>query len=92
MDEYPVEGCPLCSGSVIWALDDRGAWVPIDAQTHPDGSIALSFSWEGHPRAKDIKSMVARFGRLLRLPHLKNCPKPKELRVYHYSPPGRGRS
>lgn len=76
---YEIEPCPLCDAPIVWALDDRVAWVPVDVEPHPAGTHALRPMWGAPPRAVKPSAKLA-FGAKLRQLHDKTCPKGDTLR------------
>ena len=76
---YPVEPCPLCARLIIWAKDDRAAWVPVDAEPSSAGTHVVRPGHDGAPRAVKPSAKLA-FGVRLRQVHYQTCRKGDQLR------------
>jgi hypothetical protein len=84
-----VAPCPACGEKVVWAIGTHSAaWMPLDAEPDPNGSMELDMSsWDRHPRARKVSAKL-QFGRKqLRVPHATTCTRKEQLKLHVYSPP-----
>ena len=74
MAEYRTETCRSCPAQVIWAATTAGKVMPVDAEPHPAGTVALVDRPGRNPLAQVIPA-ADRAGRQdLRRSHFATCP------------------
>lgn len=83
-DSHP---CPACGDYVVWAVDSRAQWTPVDVAAHPLGTLALSRGWDGRPKATKPSAKLAFGRRDLHQPHASTCRKPRVLKEIGFGPP-----
>lgn len=71
--------CVACGRPVVSALDAQMKPVLIDLAQSPEGTVSLWVAWDESLRAR-VPSPALAFGRALRTPHMKTCPKVGQLK------------
>lgn len=74
MSDFNVEPCRSCAAPVIWAVDEKGAKLPIDAEPVADGALQLEWRGGPLPLARKVSVKLAFGRRNLRRSHFKSCP------------------
>lgn len=74
-----AEPCVACKLPVVWVLDAQMKRVAVDVEPTPGGTLSLSVAWDDSLRAHAPTAKLA-FGRSLRAPHMKTCPKVGQLK------------
>lgn len=77
---FTTRTCSECPAQIIWAITTNALWMPVDAEVHPDGNVALSAGPSPEPVAT-VLGTAKRFGRRdLRRSHFVTCPAAARLR------------
>ncbi len=67
--------CKSCGAAILWARTARGKWMPLDAQPHAQGTVAIL---DG--KAVVVPEELRRAGRPVYRCHFVSCPRAKEHR------------
>ena len=64
--------CKSCGARILWAVTPAGKKIPLDAEPHPDGNIAISHAREWAPILASVVKPGSQDG--LRKTHFATCP------------------
>lgn len=81
---WKIDRCEGCDAEIIWAVTDRGNWMPVDREKQRGGNVLLA-GRAGHEtplaRVLSVQQRANRGDRPLWVAHFATCPHAQRYRM-----------